>query len=151
MLFLLIACFSDPTPPPAGTQPGTQSGTQPGTPEVASKASIESQLFGGARVSERVVTGGQPEESLLKQAPDLGFDTVINLRTAGEMTFDEASLVQELGMTYVHIPVSGGGDLTPENAAKLKAALDASQGQALVHCASGRRVSGLMAMIEPTP
>ena len=74
---------------------------------------------------------------------------MINLRTSGEMTFDEATLVQELGMTYVHIPVSGAGDLNPENAAKLRAALNASQGQALVHCASGGRVKGLMAMMEP--
>lgn len=142
MLFLLLACSSAPTQ--------TQSAAGDG-PAVASTASLESQLSGGKRVSERVVTGGQPDQGLLQQAPGLGFDTVINLRTAGEMTFDEASLVEGLGMTYVHIPVSGGGDMTPENAAKLKAALDASQGQALVHCASGRRVSGLMAMIEPTP
>jgi uncharacterized protein (TIGR01244 family) len=141
MLFLLLACSADPTP---STAPE-------GAPTVASAASLESQLKNGDRVSERVVTGGQPAESLLQQAPGLGFDTVVNLRTAGEMTFDEASIVQGLGMNYVHIPVSGGGDMTPENAAKLKAALDASQGQTLVHCASGARVKGLMAMVETSP
>lgn len=116
---------------------------------MASTAGIASQLIGGKQVSERVVTGGQPEEILLKQLPGQGFDTVINLRTSAEMSFDEAKLVEELGMTYVHIPVSGAGDLTPENAAKLQAALNASQGQALVHCASGGRVKGLMALTEP--
>jgi protein tyrosine phosphatase (PTP) superfamily phosphohydrolase (DUF442 family) len=118
---------------------------------VALAPTLESQLTGGARVSERVVTGGQPEESLLQQAPGLGFDTVINLRTSGEMTFDEAGVVQGLGMTYVHIPVSGVSDLNLENAAKLQAALQVSQGQALVHCASGNRVKGLMSMMEPAP
>ncbi|MFT5582598.1 MAG: hypothetical protein ACI9VR_000174 [Cognaticolwellia sp.] len=145
MLFLLIACSSAPTQTPGTPAAGSDA------PTVASVATLESQLKSGARFSDRVVTGGQPEESLLQQAPGLGFDTVVNLRTLGEMTFDEAKLVQELGMTYVHVPVAGGQDLTPENAAKLKAALDASQGQALVHCASGRRVTGLMAIMEPTP
>ncbi len=140
VLPLLLACASDPTPtaPLAAEE----------TAKVASPAPLESQLKNGARVSERVVTGGQPEESLLAQAPSLGFDTVINLRTSGEMPFDEATVVQGLGMTYVHIPVSGAGDLTAENAAKLQAALDASEGQALVHCASGGRVKGLMALTE---
>ncbi len=145
MLFLLLACSSSPTPTTDLAAAG------PGVPSVALASTLESQLTGGARVSERVVTGGQPEESLLQQAPGLGFDTVINLRTAGEMTFDEASVVEGLGMTYVHIPVSGGTDLNLENAAKLQAALQVSQGQALVHCASGNRVKSLMSMMEPAP
>ena len=145
MLFLLLACSSSPT------QSTDLAAAGPGAPSVALAPTLESQLTGGARVSERVVTGGQPDESLLQQAPGLGFDTVINLRTSGEMTFDEARVVQGLGMTYVHIPVSGVSDLSVENAAKLQAALQVSQGHALVHCASGNRVKGLMSMMEPAP
>lgn len=141
LLPLLLACSSDP---PAAQDPAAavESAT------VTSPATLESQLKNGTRISQRVVTGGQPEGSLLAQAPALGFDTVINLRTSSEMPFDEATMVQELGMTYVHIPISGAADLTAENAAKLQAALLASEGQALVHCASGGRVKGLMAMLE---
>lgn len=56
---------------------------------------------------------GQPTEDALRDMAAKGIKTVINLRTQQEMDnrgavpFDEAALLEELGMTYVHIPLGG--------------------------------------------
>ncbi|GHF20730.1 hypothetical protein GCM10017044_14550 [Kordiimonas sediminis] len=88
---------------------------------------------------------GQPSEDALRGMAEAGVTTVINLRTKDEMKalgYDEGTLVQELGMNYVHIPL--GGDAHPYSPAALDAMLDAMkkvEGKVLLHCASGRRAS----------
>jgi tyrosine-protein phosphatase SIW14 len=46
--------------------------------------------------------GGQPEREGFEYLKKNGFKTVINLRTEN----DEESVVKQLGMNYVHIPIS---------------------------------------------
>ena len=85
-----------------------------------------------ARVlSESLVVSGQPDHGHLAQACEAGCSMVINLRPQEEHAeFDEANIVQELGMVYVHIPVQGPDDITVENARRLA--------QALVDCSAAR-------------
>jgi uncharacterized protein (TIGR01244 family) len=73
---------------------------------------------------------------------------VVNLRGAEEpVDFDEARLVEELGMTYFHLPIASAQDLNPENTRAFGALLEAIGGQpALMHCASGNRVGALHAL-----
>ena len=102
-----------------------------------------------ARVlSESLVVSGQPDHGHLAQACEAGCSMVINLRPQEEHAeFDEANIVQELGMVYVHIPVQGPDDITVENARRLAQALvDCERGQVVAHCGSGNRVGALLAL-----
>jgi uncharacterized protein (TIGR01244 family) len=99
-----------------------------------------------------VYVAGQPSEAALRDLAAKGVKTVVNLRTQREMDnrqavpFDEAALLKELGMTYVHIPL-GGPDTpyTPEAVEKFAAALDKADGKVLLHCTIGWRASHMWA------
>ena len=72
--------------------------------------------------------------------------TVINFRRDSEMEsvpFDEAQVIEDLGADYVHIPLGGGvGDepgYDPEDVDRLAEVLQNSEGNVLLHCASGGR------------
>lgn len=97
-----------------------------------------------------VYISGQPTPEGIARLESLGVRTVVNLRTAREMNsraivpFDEAQLLSELGMTYVHIP-SGGPDTpyAPEMVDRFAEALAQAQGKVLLHCTVAWRASHL--------
>lgn len=93
-------------------------------------------------------SGGQPSREQLGQAADDGLSRVINLRPESEdHGFDEAALVEEIGLRYHCLPISGPDDLTRENAERLHELLElAGEEETLIHCASGNRVGALMAL-----
>lgn len=98
----------------------------------------------------RIFIGGQPDESALKYLEEQGVSAVVNLRTTAEVDdrervpFDEAAVVTELGMEYVHIPL-GGEDhpYTPEAVAKFTDVLSRHDGPVFLHCTVGWRASYL--------
>jgi uncharacterized protein (TIGR01244 family) len=103
-----------------------------------------------ASVGTDLFIAGQPTEKALRELKAKGVTTVINLRMPQEMAqvgFDEAALLKELGLNYVHIPMRG----TPENPYGPKqldefaAALEAAQGKVLLHCTVAWRASHLWA------
>jgi protein tyrosine phosphatase (PTP) superfamily phosphohydrolase (DUF442 family) len=53
-------------------------------------------------IADGLYRGGQPEREGFEHLKKNGFKTVINFRTEN----DEESIVRELGLNYVHIPVS---------------------------------------------
>src|SRR5688572_26474982 len=58
-------------------------------------------------VRPSLATGGQPSADTLRRLKDLGFQTVVNLRTASEPgVADEKRLVEEAGLRYVHVPIT---------------------------------------------
>lgn len=95
---------------------------------------------------------GQPSEAALRDLASKGVKTVINLRTQREMDnrqqvpFDEAALLKELGLTYVHIPL-GGQDTpyTPEAVEKFASALEGADSKVLLHCTVAWRASHIWA------
>ncbi|MHA1543890.1 MAG: beta-lactamase hydrolase domain-containing protein [Alphaproteobacteria bacterium] len=92
-----------------------------------------------------LTTGGQPTKGDLGRFAERGVELIINLRVPGEFNdFNEAELVQVLGMRYLNIPVTGMGNLTPENARLLHDALESTDGAVVLHCASGRRAGALL-------
>ena len=98
---------------------------------------------------DNLLSSGQPTASQLRTAAAAGLKNVINLRTPEEeLDYDEAELVESLGMQYFSIPVAtGGSGINAENAASLQQVLERLKGQsALVHCGSGNRVGALMAL-----
>lgn len=106
-----------------------------------------------------LTTGGQPSQRDLHTLKEAGYTTVINLRLADERTrveepvseenfnYDEPALTRSLGMDYVSLPIAGAGGLSRENAERLAAVLEEADGPVLLHCASGNRVGGLLALI----
>ena len=96
----------------------------------------------------QVISGGQPSENDLRILAKNGTKHVINLRPTTEpVSFNEKKLVEELGMTYHSLPISGAGDITKNNAQQLDDFLASVNGEAtFVHCASGNRVGALIAM-----
>ena len=94
-------------------------------------------------------TAGQPQASDWPALRARGVATVINLRTPKEMEGrDEAAEVRAAGMRYLSMPVAGADGITEANARLLRDALGAADGPVLVHCASGNRVGGLLAVMR---
>ena len=94
-------------------------------------------------------TAGQPAADDWAAIAAGGVATVIDLRAPGELKDrDEAAEVRAAGLRYVSIPVAGAGGIDDANAKALRAALDAADGPVLVHCASGNRAGGLLALMQ---
>lgn len=94
-----------------------------------------------------VYTGGQPAADAWAGMAAAGIGTVINLRPDAELAGrDEAGEVRAAGMAYHQIPVAGAGDINAANADRLWALLKDAKGPVVVHCASGNRVGGLLAI-----
>jgi len=90
------------------------------------------------------LTAGQPSESDLALLKERGVSTVITLRTDPEVTqFDEAALVEELGMNFVSIPFRGPETLTDEVFGRVRDSLNNSEGPVFLHCGSANRVGGV--------
>lgn len=104
-------------------------------------------LDNGRRISDALVTGGQPDEETLRRAADAGVTTVISLRQPSEPGFEEErATVEELGMTFVSIPVAGEADLTQPKARAVHDALEEAGGQTILHCGTGNRAGALLAL-----
>jgi len=96
----------------------------------------------------RLYIGGQPDESALKYLQDQGVSVVVNLRTPAEVDdrervpFDEAAVIAELGMDYVHIPLGGEEHpYSPEAVARFSDVLQRHDGLVFLHCTVGWRAS----------
>lgn len=95
---------------------------------------------------------GQPSEAAFREFAANGVTTVINLRTQPEMDnrnqvpFDEAELLKELNVNYVHIPL-GGPDTpyTPAAIDQFAKAVEEADGDILFHCTVAWRASHVWA------
>lgn len=91
---------------------------------------------------------GQPTLEQIARLPAAGITTVINLRPAAENPgVDERAAVEQAGMKYLALPLSGAADLTPDNVRRFDQLLAGSASEkVLMHCASGNRVGAMMAL-----
>ncbi|MBL8898748.1 MAG: protein tyrosine phosphatase family protein [Planctomycetes bacterium] len=99
-----------------------------------------------------VAAAGQPDKEVLEALKSHGYKTIVNLRQASEdpSPIEEGGKLRELGLEYVHLPMSGT-EFTVEQAAELGAVIDdPANHPVLVHCASGRRVHVLYALYRIT-
>jgi uncharacterized protein (TIGR01244 family) len=110
---------------------------------------LDAKLAGFPRISAvgDVLLGGQPTPEGLVNARDDGVTLVINSRPDSEMTFDERSVVEGLGMRYLSLPFVPA-TLNDELVTTFLAEMRQRQGRVLVHCSSGNRVAALWAMYE---
>ena len=103
-----------------------------------------------ASVGSDLFIGGQPTEKALRELKAKGVTTVINLRMPEEMKqigFDEAALLTELGMKYVHIPMRGSPEnpYGPKQLDQFAAAIASADGKVLLHCTVAWRASHIWA------
>ena len=101
-------------------------------------------------VGDDMFIGGQPTEKALRELRAKGVTTVVNLRMPEEMAkvgFDEAALVKELGMKYVHIPMRGtaANPYGPKQLDTFAATMASAEGKVLLHCTIAWRASHLWA------
>ena len=103
-----------------------------------------------ASVGSDLFIGGQPTEKALRELKAKGVTTVINLRMPEEMKqigFDEAALLKELGINYVHIPMRGSAEnpYGPKQLDQFAAAIAAADAKVLLHCTVAWRASHIWA------
>ena len=101
-------------------------------------------------VGDDLFIGGQPTEKALRDLKAKGVTTVVNLRMPEEMAqigFDEAAVLKELGIAYVHIPMRGSAEnpYGPKELDRFAATLASAQGKVLLHCTVAWRASHLWA------
>lgn len=101
-------------------------------------------------VGDDFFIGGQPTEAALRDLKAKGVTTVVNLRMPEEMAkveFDEAALLKELGINYVHIPMRGSAEhpYGPTQLDTFAKTLASAQGKVLLHCTVAWRASHLWA------
>lgn len=96
---------------------------------------------------------GQPSLDAFKWLQGEGVEKVINLRSEWEnedftaSSFNEETVVKELGMGYLSVTVEGRGDYTPENLAAMASFIESNQ-PVLIHCrGAGRATNFLMAYL----
>lgn len=88
----------------------------------------------------------QPAREDFALAKDAGVRTVLNFRHRSELPpdFDEKTIVEGLGMTYVWLPWSGEDQLTDEIFDQGRDVLTTGERPMLVHCASANRVGAIV-------
>lgn len=87
---------------------------------------------------------GQPSADDLRLAAKQGIRTVINLRTAEELTFDESAVLKELKLEYHHFPFRAPETLTDKVFDETRKLLQSDKSRpVLLHCASANRVGAV--------
>jgi protein tyrosine phosphatase (PTP) superfamily phosphohydrolase (DUF442 family) len=105
-------------------------------------------IYNYLRISDKIVTSGQPTEAQLRAAAEEGVQVVINLATLGSDTTleDEAGLVQALGMQYFHIPVVWDNPMA-EDFTKFSGVMQKAAGKyILIHCVANYRVTAFFSL-----
>ena len=127
LILLLAGCATDPAQPALGRPEPVEGWTN-----------YETIYRTGA-----FYIGGRPTEPGLQRAADAGVTTVIDLG-ATDLGFDEAAVVEGLGMRYERVPVKSdtfsGADV--DRVAEIIAAAD---GPVLIHCNSSNRAGAMWA------
>ena len=106
------------------------------------------EIYNFLQLSDQLATSGQPTEEQFDEIHRAGFEVVINLGLTDTdyALRNEAVLVRNLGMKYVHIPVIWENPIL-ENLDEFSSTMEEHQGKQLfVHCAANMRVSVFMAL-----
>jgi protein tyrosine phosphatase (PTP) superfamily phosphohydrolase (DUF442 family) len=103
-------------------------------------------IYNFAKVNDDYYRGGQPLDGHYADLAALGVKTVINLIGGDDVRDEEKTMVEQHGMTYLHIPMSTRKAPTDEQIATFMSAVDA-EGAVYVHCVGGRHRTGVMTAI----
>ena len=95
-----------------------------------------------------LATAGQPTPAALARLKEMGFKTVVNLRTEQEGAGEERAVVEAQGLRYVHVPVTADTLSMADAEAVQKILDDPTAAPVLLHCASSNRVGGVYALVQ---
>lgn len=116
-------------------------------PQVAEAEAPKAVTIGDVRNVHFVAgcyTAGAPTEADFALLAKQGVKAVINVREAGETSFDEAAAAKEAGLDYYHIPFSKPDTLTDEKFDAVREALKKHAGKdVFIHCGSANRVGAV--------
>jgi uncharacterized protein (TIGR01244 family) len=115
-----------------------------GGPETVEPAAIPAYRL----IRPDLATAGQPSPDALARLGEMGFKTVINLRTEGEGAVAERAVVEAQGLRYAWIPVTLDTFSLGDVQAIEKVLDDPAAGPVLIHCASSNRVGAAWAVIQ---
>jgi uncharacterized protein (TIGR01244 family) len=118
------------------------SGAEP--PQSVDAASIPAYRL----LQPGLAAAGQPTPEALSKLKDMGFRTVVNLRTEQEGGAEERRVVEGLGLRYVWVPVTAGSLSLADAEAVEKVLRDTASGPVLLHCASSNRVGAVWALVR---
>jgi len=113
-------------------------------PEAVDPASIPAYRL----LRPGLAGAGQPVPQALAKLEDMGFRTVVNLRTEKEGAAQERAVVEAQGLRYVWVPVTADSFSLADVDAVQKALDETSSGPVLLHCASSNRVGAVWAVIQ---
>ena len=115
------------------------------TPLDLSEDSLDG-IFNLLRISDTVLTSGQPTEGQFQHVKSAGIDRVINLAPGGGENAlpDERATLEALGIHYTHIPVDFRQPTEEDFARFCEAMAEVGEEPVLVHCAANMRVSAFM-------
>lgn len=100
------------------------------------------------QIAEEIYCGGQPSEDGFKVLKEKGIKTIINLREEPGQIAKEKELVENIGMTYLSVPMTPFQE--PSEAAIkqfLELALKPESHPIFVHCLHGQDRTGAMVCI----
>jgi uncharacterized protein (TIGR01244 family) len=95
-----------------------------------------------------VAGAGQPIPQAVARLKDMGFRTVVNIRTEKEGAAQERAAVEAQGLRYVWVPVSADSFSAADVDAVQEVLSDRSSDPVLLHCASANRVGAVWAVIQ---
>ena len=104
------------------------------------------------QVSERLYRGGQPREGGISKLPELGINTVINLRGASDRTRAEEAEVRALGLNYYNVALPNWGRPQDSRVTRILELISAPEnGRVFIHCKDGvDRTSMIVAIYRMT-
>jgi protein tyrosine phosphatase (PTP) superfamily phosphohydrolase (DUF442 family) len=105
-------------------------------------------IFNFGQIDPAYFRGAELKGSAASGLSARGVKMVIDLRSDGDVTADEAGLVTGAGMKYVRIPMTTRTAPTSEQIAKfLSLVTDPANQPVYVHCVEGRHRTGVMTAI----
>lgn len=113
-------------------------------PEAVDKAAIPNYR----RIQPGLAAAGQPSPEAIARLKEMGFKTVINLRTEKEGGKAEEQSVAAAGLRYVWVPVSADTLSAADVDVVAKVLDDPAAGPTLLHCASANRVGAVWAILQ---
>lgn len=106
------------------------------------------EIYNYRKVSNQIITGGQPTEAQLRSAAADGVQAVINLVPfqPGRSLTDEPGLVETLGMEYFPIPVDWEHPAASDFSAFERVMQGLGEKKTLIHCAANFRVTAFYSL-----
>jgi uncharacterized protein (TIGR01244 family) len=99
-------------------------------------------------IQPNLATGGRPAPETVAKLKELGFKTVVDLRTEAEGTAAERAAVEAQGLRYVSVPITAQTFSLSDVEAVERVLTDPASGPTLLHCASSNRVGAVWAVIQ---